>query len=287
MSSTVLTQMLVNSAVLAVTYALLALGLTMFFSVMNVMFFPAGSMYMIAAFGIYYLFAQYGMDYYMARVITIIALAGLALMIERGLYRPCLGDTLRVFFLGVGVNWFLESAGYQLFGLRTRGVPSVFPGTFTLLGATLAWQRLVVICIGLTAVVSLYLFLTRTRFGLGMRCYVESPEAAALQGIRKNTVLRMTFVLGVSLAALAGVVLAPLVQLSPDMGSPAVFKAFLVVGLGGLGSIPGSLLAAFILATLDSFGSSLIGPQFTWGIVYFLVVVFLTIRPRGLMGVVR
>jgi len=268
-------------------YALLALGLTLFVSVMNIVFFAHGAMYMIAAFGIYYLAVKFSLNYFLAAGITFIGLTILAIVIERGLFRPVLGDIMRVFFLAIGLNWLLESSGYAIFGLRAKGVPTVFPGTVEIFGAVLPWQRLVVILVSLIAVAGLHLFLTRTRLGLGMRCYVEDVDAAALQGIRGNTISRLTFILGVGLAALAGILLAPLFEIQPAMGGHVVFVAFLIIGLGGLGSIPGALLAAIILGFLESFGCTLIGPQLTWGLIFLFVVIFLIIRPKGLMGVVR
>jgi len=283
----ILVQTTVNGAVLSVNYALLALGLTLFLSVMNILFFPHGSMYMIAAFSMYYFSVVFGINYFLAAIIAIAGLAILAVLLEKGLYRPIRGDVNRVFFLGVGLEWFLESTGYLVFGLMPKGMPAVFKGSINIFGSILTWQRLAVVLISLTAIGLLQLFITRTRLGLGMRCYVEDADAAALQGIKGNSISTLTFILGVSLAALAGVLLAPVFDITASMGTPAIFKGFLVIGLGGLGSIPGALLGALILGFLDSFGGTFVGPELTGGLVFLFIVLFLMIRPRGLVGVNR
>ena len=285
--SEIFIQAFVNAIVLAVLYSLLALGLTLFQSVMNIMFFPHGSMYMIAAFGIYYLNVVFGVNYFLAAAIAIVVLALFGLIIERGIYRPINFDINRSFFLGVGIQWFLESTGYLVFGLYPRGVPTVFKGTVDIFGAVLTWQRLAVIFISVAAIWGLQLFLSRTKVGLGMRCFVEDVDAASLQGIKGTSITAVTFMLGVGLAALAGVLIAPIFTISATMGAAVVFKAFLIIGLGGLGSIPGAVLGATIIGFMDSFGSTFIGPEFTGGIVFALVLIFLMFRPRGLMGVDR
>jgi branched-chain amino acid transport system permease protein len=285
--SEVLLQTIVNAAVLSMLYTLLALGLTLFQGVMNIMFFPHGSMYMIGAFSIYYLSVVFGLNYFLAGIIVIIAVALFGMLLERGIYRPINFDVNRTFFLGVGVQWFLESSGYLVFGLQPRGVPTVFKGTIDFFGAVLTWQRLAVILISIIAVGLLQLFLTRSRLGLGMRCYVEDVDAAALQGIKPNTITTMTFIIGVGLAALAGVLVAPMFDIQASMGGPVVFNAFLIIGLGGLGSIPGAVLASVIIGFLNSFGATYIGPELTGGLVFAIIVIFLMIRPRGLMGVNR
>ena len=145
-------------------------------------------------------------------------------------------------------------------------------------------ERAVVVLISLLAVVGLYLFLMKSRWGLGMRAFAEDPETAELQGISNDAVCSMGFFIGCGLAALAGLLVAPIFILTPTMGSHAVLISLLVIGLGGLGSIPGALISAFIIGIIESFGGSYIGADITWGLIFIFVVVFLMFRPTGLMG---
>jgi branched-chain amino acid transport system permease protein len=127
----------------------------------------------------------------------------------------------------------------------------------------------------------------KTRLGLGMRAFAEDADTAELQGISNDTVCSLGFLIGCGLAALAGLLVAPIFILTPTMGSHAVLISLLVIGLGGLGSILGALLSAFIIGIIESFGTFYLGADVTWGIIFIFVIIFLVIRPTGLMGVER
>ncbi len=279
-------QAIVNGLSEGTIYALLALGLTLLFSIMDILFFAHGAMYMIGAYLTYYACVSFGLNYFLAAVIAIVIMGALGALIERGLFRPVRGMLFPPFFIAVGLNWFLESSGYALFGIKPKGIPTVIPGDIHLFGnIIITWERLVIIIISIAAVVGLHLFLTRTKWGLATRAFVNDPEAAALQGMSGDTVCCLAFVIACALAALAGLLVAPLYLLSPTMGEHAVLTGFLIIGLGGLGSIPGALIAAFIIGLIDSFGAMIVGTEFTWGIVFLFVAFFLIIRPKGIMGI--
>ena len=163
----------------------------------------------------------------------------------------------------------------------------VFEGKVEFLGASLTWERISVVIIGLTAVLILHLFLTRTRWGLGMRAFSEDPEAAELQGISNDFVCSLGFFIGSGLAALAGILVGSLFIITPTMGEHAVLTGMLIIALGGLGSIPGALLAALILGFIESFAGTYVGADYTWGPMFIFCFIFLIIRPTGIMGVDR
>jgi branched-chain amino acid transport system permease protein len=277
-------QILINAISIGAIYALLALGLTLLFGIMDILFFAHGAMYMLGAYTAYYLCAKLGINYFLAIPIGIAINGLLGVLIEKGFFRPIRKDHVAVIFLAIGLNWFLESAGFIVFGLRPKPVASVFTGRISIAGAMISSERAVVVLISLLAVVGLYLFLMKSRWGLGMRAFAEDPETAELQGISNDAVCSMGFFIGCGLAALAGLLVAPIFILTPTMGSHAVLISLLVIGLGGLGSIPGALISAFIIGILESFGGSYIGADITWGLIFIFVVVFLMFRPTGLMG---
>jgi branched-chain amino acid transport system permease protein len=282
-----LSQIILNSISIGAIYALLALGLTLLFGIMDILFFAHGAMYMLGAYAAFYLCTKLGLNYFLAIPIGIAMVGLLGVLMEKGLFRPIRNDHVAIIFLAIGLNWFLESAGFVVFGLRPKPVDSVFKGQVHIFGAIISWERAVVVIIGLLAVVGLYLFLMKTRWGLGMRAFAEDPVTAELQGISNDTVCSLGFLIGSGLAALAGMLVAPIFILTPTMGSHAVLISLLVIGLGGLGSIPGALISAFIIGILESFGTSYLGADVTWGLIFIFVVIFLTFRPTGLMGVVR
>jgi len=282
-----LIQIIMNAVSIGAIYALLALGLTLLFGIMDILFFAHGAMYMLGAYTAYYLCAKLGLNYFLAIPIGIALNGLLGVMIEKGLFRPIRKDHVAVIFLAIGLNWFLESAGFIVFGLRPKPVASVFHGQIHIAGASISLERAVVVLISFLAVIGLYLFLMKTRWGLGMRAFSEDPETAELQGISNDSVCSLGFFIGCGLAALAGLLVAPIFILTPTMGSHAVLISLLVIGLGGLGSIPGALIAAFIIGFIESFGGSYMGADITWGLIFIFVVVFLVFRPTGLLGVER
>lgn len=287
MVSSELSQIIVNAVSIGAVYALLALGLTLLFGIMDILFFAHGAMYMLGAYSAYYLCTKLGMNYFMAIPLGVAIIGALGVLAERGLFRPIRNDHIAIIFLAIGLNWFLESAGFIVFGLRPKPVASVFKGQVQFAGATISLERAIVVIVGLLAVLALYLFMMKSRWGLGMRAFAEDPETAELQGISNDTVCSLGFLIGCGLAALAGILVAPIFIITPTMGSHAVLISLLVIGLGGLGSIPGALLSAFIIGLLESFGTSYLGADVTWGLIFVFVVIFLILRPTGLMGVVR
>jgi branched-chain amino acid transport system permease protein len=277
-------QALVNGLSLGAIYALLALGLTLLFSIMGVLFFAHGAIYMLGAYITYYACVRAGINYVLSIAIALAATAILGLAIEKGLFRKVRGGVFPPFFIAIGLNWFLESTGYALFGVKMKSIPTVLPGAVQVFGVILTWERLALVAVGVVAVTALHLFLSRTRQGLAMRAFVEDPEAAALQGMSGDTVSSLAFMIGCALAALAGAAVAPVYVLSPTMGEHTVLTGMLIISLGGLGSIPGALVAALIIGLIESFGAMLFGTEFTWGLVFLFVAIFLTIRPAGIMG---
>jgi branched-chain amino acid transport system permease protein len=279
--------MIVNAISIGAIYALLALGLTLLFSVMDILFFAHGAMYMFGAYATYYLCRVLGLPYLLALPLTITGVGLVGVLIEKGLLRPIRQQHVAVLFLALGLNSFFESLGLLVFGLKPKSIGTVFPGQIQLFDAVLSWERLAVVIIALLAVLGLYLFLNHSRLGLGMKAFADDPEAAELQGISSDTVCSLGFLIGCGLAALGGLLVAPIFILTPTMGSHAVLIALLTIGLGGLGSIPGALIAAFVIGLLESFGTSFLGADITWGVIFIFVVILLIFRPTGLMGVQR
>jgi branched-chain amino acid transport system permease protein len=282
-----LSQITVNAITIGAIYALLALGLTLLFGIMDILFFAHGAMYMLGAYAAFYLCMKLGLSYFLTIPLGIAIIGILGVIMEKGLFRPIRKDHVAILFLAIGLNWFLESTGFVVFGLRPKPVETVFPGQVRFLGATISWERVFVVIVSLLAVAGLYFFLMRTRWGLGMRAFAEDPDVAELQGISNDTVCSLGFLIGCGLAALAGLLVAPIFVLTPTMGSHAVLISLLIIGLGGLGSISGALISAFIIGVIESFGTTYLGADVTWGLIFVFVVIFLVIRPTGLMGVER
>jgi len=280
-------QNIINAFSIGAIYALLALGMTLLFGIMDILFFAHGAMYMLGAYTAFYLGTKLGLSYFLVIPLGIFLVGILGVGLEKALIKPIRNDHIAIIFLAIGLNWFLESLGFIVFGLRPKPVDSIFTGNLKILGATISWERAVVVIVGLLAVCGLYLFLMKSKWGLGMRAFAEDAEAAELQGISNDSICSLGFFIGCGLAALAGILVAPVFIITPTMGSHAVLISLLVIGLGGLGSIPGALISAFIIGAIEALGTAYFGADVTWGLIFIFVVIFLAVRPTGILGVER
>ncbi len=269
---------------LASVYALMALGLTLIFGILGVVNLAHGVLYMLGAFGMYYIYEILGLNFYFAMLATVVTLGLFGLFMERAFYRPVGGRFAPVIAITLGLMILFESGGYLAFGYEPKGVTVPIAGSTTIFGFNITYYSLIVILITVLLVAGLYYLIHRTKTGRNMRAVEEDKIAAALQGIHTNRTNALVFALGVGLAAAAGALIAPIYSLIPVMGTMPMIKAFMVIVLGGMGSIPGAILGAIVIGLADSLLAMTIGIElayiFTWGIIILLLI----FRPRGLMG---
>src|SRR6266542_3345540 len=181
---------------------------------------------------------------------------------------------------------FAHGAVYMLgvFGTLDKHVPPVFSGTRNVLGVMISVERLMIIPIAGALVVSLYLFINKTRMGAAMRAIEQDKEAAALQGVNVNVINGLAFAVGFALAAAAGALMAPIFKLDPMMGEQPLLKAFIIIILGGLGSIPGAILGGLILGLIDSIVATALGAEPAFLLSFVFIILLLLFRPTGLFG---
>jgi branched-chain amino acid transport system permease protein len=286
-------QVLVNGLQAAVVYALVALGLTLVFSIMGIVNFAHGELYMLAGFLTFFIFEQFlleqlGWNAFLGYVVTFlvaVAIIGLfGFLLEKGLFRPFRGDLLPGLIVSFGLSAVLQMGAAVSFGALDRNVSTVFPGISQFLGASLANERIAIMLIGLLLIFGLHLFIQRTKIGLAMRAVVQDRQASELYGINFPAISSTGFAVGAALAAAAGVLLVPATYVSPFVGSGYVMKAFIIIIIGGLGSIPGVLVAGAILGLIESFGSHFFNLPTATMISFLLMIAILLIRPSGLMG---
>src|SRR5438270_704073 len=253
-------------------YSLMALGLTLMFGMMHIINFAHGAVYMLGAFVIYYVFFQAGVPYFAAFVIAMMLLGAFGYLVERSIYRPIKGAIEPTLVALLALSTFLQAAGYPVFGQLDKHVPPVFEGTRSILGVRLSVERLMIIPIAVALVAGLYLFINKTKIGAAMRAIEQDKEAAALQGVNVNVINGLAFAVGFALAAAAGALIAPIFKLDPMMGDQPLLKAFIIIILGGLGSIPGAILGGLILGLIDSVGLTIGYPALRLRGVYFAMV---------------
>jgi branched-chain amino acid transport system permease protein len=278
----------VQSAVIGVSigsiYILMALGLTLMFGMMHIINFAHGAVYMLGAFVIYYVFFQGGAPYFAAFVLAMVLLGVFGYLVERSIYRPIKGGIEPTLVALLALTTFLQAAGYPVFGQLDKHVPPVFEGTRNVLGVMVSVERLMIIPIAGALVVGLYLFINKTRLGGAMRAIEQDKEAAALQGVNVDMVNGVAFGVGFALAAAAGALMAPIFKLDPMMGEQPLLKAFIIIILGGLGSIPGAILGGLMLGLIDSIVATALGAEPAFLLSFVFIILVLLFKPTGLFG---
>jgi branched-chain amino acid transport system permease protein len=279
-----LVQALLNGFGLAVVYILVALGLTLIFSILEVINFAHGEFYMLGGFAAYYLSAVGGLNY-VATLVLAMLLVGLAgVVAERLVFRHLRGKTLNAFIVSLGLLWVLQATAQLSFGVLDKSVPSAVSGIVRLGGVIVSRERMFVILTAVALIVGLYLFLKFTRTGQAMRAVAQDAEAAALQGVNIELTSALGFGIGCALAGAAGALLAPIFAVSPTMGALPVVKAFIIIIVGGMGSLPGAVLGGLLLGAVEGVGTLFMSSAAVNILGFLMVIAILLLRPRGLLG---
>jgi branched-chain amino acid transport system permease protein len=283
LSEHVFLQVLVNAISLSLIYVLMAMGLTLVFSIMRMINFAHGELYMLGGFSVYFIFSQWGINYWLAVLIGVFLVGVLGLVLERAIFRPLRHDLLAACLASLGVGIMLQTSALLAFGERDKDVPTVFKGVIQISGVYLSKERLAVVLASAVVAVSLIIFINRFRLGQALQAVAQNPDGAALQGINVNRMNAFGFAIACGLAAAAGGIISPMVYVTPYMGATPVLKAFIVVIMGGLGSIPGAVLAGFVLGFIEQFTLTFFG--YVGNLFGFVIVMLvLMFRPRGFLG---
>lgn len=272
---------------LGAVYALMAMGLTFVYGITRVFNFAQGSFFIWGAY-ISYLFTQNtDLPMGLILIITTCIMFGWGLAYERALIYPLRrfadwGTTAMIVTLGSAL--FLDSLALRIFGSRPKTLPPLIPGKVEFGAFTIQIHDILTIVILSAVVIALAQFLGKSRAGMAMRGAAQDIIGANIVGIPINRVFGNAFAITAALAGIAGTLLAPRTMMTPWGGWSVLIKALVVIVFGGLGSIKGSLIAAFVLSMVESFVTYNIGGQ--WGLPIFLIVALavLVVRPRGLFG---
>ncbi|MDX8443328.1 branched-chain amino acid ABC transporter permease [Mesorhizobium australafricanum] len=277
-------QIIINGLAMGASLALVSIGLTLIFSILRVTNFAHGVLYMLGAYTVVYLCGTLGWNYFTALAAAGLLLAACGVLLEVALFSRFHGRLLEGAVMALGVGLFVEAAAWIVFGGTPQSVGTPFPGVWNVGGIILHKHRIFVMLASAVLVGLLYLFVDYTRYGRAMRAMQQNAYAARLQGIDVTRISILTFGLGGALAGLAGGLMAPLQKMLPDMGAGPLLLAFVVIILGGMGSIGGALMAAIFIGMVQSVVISLWTPQLAVGVSFFLAMLILLVRPKGLFG---
>jgi len=281
-----LLQQVSNGLVLGSAYALMAIGLTMIFGLMEVVNFAHGELYMLGAFFSYTLCAMAGLNYFLSIAIGIAGVMLLGLVFERIALKPLRDQNIMTTVLiTIGLGIFLQNTALTIWGPIPRNMPIPFTrGAITFGSVYLTRERIFAVFVTVLAILSMHLMLRKTKLGKAMRATFQIKDAAALVGVNIDHIYAFTFTIGSGLAALAGALLGTIFLVQPGMGKLVVLKAFIVVILGGLGSFLGAICGGLILGVAESLGAGFISTGYKDAVGFVLVILILLFRPSGLFG---
>lgn len=281
-----LLELLVGGLLLGGLYALMACGLNLIFGVMRVINFAHGELLAIGALSTVSLVAGYHFPFWTALFIVPVLTAALGLVMHRlVLQRLANAPMIMTLLATYAISTILVNASILVWGGGYRGLPGVLEGSVRLLGVDVSVSRLVAFALALGVSLAVWWLLARTRFGRAVRSVAQAPELAEISGISIEQVRNATFALGAAMAGLAGVLMAPTFASDPQLGSRFLIKAFAVIIVGGMGSYPGTILAALLLGVVEVMGAYLTGAVIGSALLFLLMLGVLLVRPRGLLGV--
>jgi branched-chain amino acid transport system permease protein len=268
---------------LSLNYVLLATGLTLTVSVMRVVNLAHGNFYMAGAYAFLIFSEKAGLPYGIALVLSMLLVGGMGMAVETKLYRRLGGRIEPSIICMSGVLLALEGIAILFFGPDIRGLKPMLTGTVSIGATIVSLERISVAVMALIVIAGLFYLLKHTRLGKSIRATAQDREAAALMGVNVNLISSLSMGIGTAMAVVAGIQITAVYHLSPFVGMGALCTSILIITLGGMGSIIGAFLAAFIVGFCDSFGASFIGRYYHL-LSFGTVMVILLFKPRGLLG---
>jgi len=274
----------VNGIVAGMILALVASGLTLIFGIMDVVNFAHGELFMLGAYVGVIVIVATG-NFWLALVISSLAIAILGAALQIVTLRPLIGrDPLNTILATFGISLVLQNYALWQFGPVARKVPEPITAHFKLFYLEYPWYRLVIAGLSAAIIGSFWLFLKNSKYGIWIRATTQDRVMAQAMGIPVPWVYTAVFAIGAGMAAASGVLFAPLVGVTHTMGLDWVLKAFIVVVVGGMGSLGGSIAAAILISLLESYASIWVDPSQAVIVSFVVLILTLLFRPTGLFA---
>jgi branched-chain amino acid transport system permease protein len=272
----------VNGLVTGMILALVASGLTLIFGIMDVVNFAHGELFMLGAYLGVVVMATSG-NFWLALVLSVLMVALLGAALQIVTLRPLLGrDPLMTILVTFGISLVLQNYALWQFGPVARRMPEPFSGRFQLFYLEYPYYRLLIAGLSAAIIGGFWLFLKYGKFGVWIRATTQDRVMAQAMGIPVPLVLTVSFAIGAGMAAASGVLFAPLVGVNHIMGLDWVLKAFIVVVVGGMGNLAGSVLAAIFISLLEAYASIWVSPAQAVIVSFIVLILTLLFRPTGL-----
>ena len=285
----ILTEVLVQGFVRGAMYALMAAGLSLIFGIMGVKNFGHGELFMLGAYAMFFVTVVLGWPWPVGIAVAAVALFIFGMLLERTLidtFRRKAGRdwVLDAFILTIGILVVLQNLALILFGTSRRGVTSLIDGVLVWGPVIVSYERLMILGVASLVGLSLWAFIRFSSLGKAIRAASQNPEAAQTLGIDIRLIYTVTFGIGAALAGLAGGLLISIYPAHPTVGFEPVIKSLACVILGGLGNVPGAILAALLLGVIEAYSAFFMSAGWQNVITAGLVVLILIVRPSGLFS---
>ncbi len=273
---------LLNGVIIGMILALVASGLTLIFGIMDVVNFAHGELYMLGAYMGTTVMLTTG-NFWLALGGSALTIAALGAVVQVTALRPLLGrDPLTTILATFGISLVLQNYALWQYGPVARKIDEPFTGQFALFHLQFPWYRVVIALLSAAIILALWLFMKYGKYGIWIRATTQDRVMAAAMGIPVPLVYTMVFAIGSAMAAASGVLYAPLVGINHAMGLDVILRAFIVVVVGGMGNLAGSVLAAIFISLLEALASLWVSPAQAVIVSFIVLILTLLIRPTGL-----
>jgi branched-chain amino acid transport system permease protein len=274
---------ILNGLLLAGLLALLALGLNLIFGVIDVVWICYAELVMVGMYGINYAYKG-GMPFVLAALVGIVIVAVAGMVLHQLVIRPVLDSApINQLLVTGGVLFFLQAAATMAFGIDFKNL-GIRLGSYNVLDMSFSWSRIITFGVALAAMLALWLFLSRTYIGIAIRAIAQDRQIMPLMGVDQRRVYLVTSALGGGLAGLAAALMVLQYDIYPQIGLQFGPLIFMICVLGGLGSMIGGFIAAFIIAEFIAIGGSCFATEWGYAIAFLFFMVVIFIRPQGLFG---
>lgn len=279
-------QDLVNGLLAGGIFAVVALGFSLVWGIMNIINLAHGAFVMLGAYTAYVLFSVWHVDPFVSVPVGFVVLFALGYTIQRWVINYVVrAPLLTPFLLTFGLSLLIINVVLVIFHGDTRGITTPYSGSnFSIGPVTVAWTKLWTLIVALAITAVMHLWLSTSRTGRAIRAMAMDIDAAQLSGVRVAHLYAIVFGLGAGLAGAAGVLISLSYSLQPSMGDPFVITAFVCCVLGGLGTVQGALVGGLLYGVLEAFGSQYIGTGLQDAVALVVLLIVLIVRPRGILG---
>jgi branched-chain amino acid transport system permease protein len=283
----VIAQLLINSILFGSMYGIAAIGLSLIFGTMRIIFLAQGAIIIFFSYICYWLFTLWGVDPYVSLAIILPLAALLGMGFYYGLFKraAALEDRNISLLIAIGLMYMMQNLMTVVWSPNPRSIQASYTQwVFSPFGTTIQFTRLIAVILAVVATIVVFIFLKRTRIGTAVRAASEDMVSTTLMGINPNLVNAVAFALGIGLAGTAGIGIATVYSFDPGFGFTFSLKALIALALGGIGNVWGALLGGIILGFIESFAAFYIGSGWTDAISFGVFLVVLTFLPQGLFG---